>query len=839
MLTRTRAGLFVVFAAWLAAGITAADTCHDYGEGITSAATVSVSRVTCSARLGERELLGTSDGLLIVMDLADPFSPVLEDTLVLGAAAKAVVVAAGRAYVAASTAGLVIVDVSATGAPQVLGSYDTAGSAYGVAVVGATAYVADYSGGVVVLDVADPTDISLLGTFAVPDYALKVEALGDFVVVQASTSSSSGIYVLDLGDPQAGTVTDQYEAYGATNDAWTGLTRVGNTLAVVHLTSVSWGSYPGASSTKKYSAGFRSLDAGGAFVDQGGFGFPYETVRFQTCLVGGGGGVAAIGRNGEVVLVDMASGREVGVVPVPGLVNAPPTLADGVLVVASAAQATILVVAPAFAGAFMQTVPEDEAHVGARVGADATLAVESYVRQPLDDMELPITHLVARTVVDGALGAVVWSQTMTWGPLYNLAGFTPTAVVCRDAGTGAVSLRARDTGAELASLDPCTAIACSGLLVFRTVTGTGSDTLEIHDIADPAAPQLLGSLTMPAGSAGLAVDGARLYVRNGTPQVQVVDVTDPEAPIPVGTADYPWPVADLAVRDGLGIVLHDAMDARELVIADLGSAVAPALLGSTGVPTDARLVAPRDGRVFLISSAEGVVVVDISDHAMPTLEGSLRTGGSSLTVTDGILVAASPRGLKVLAPPCDATVPVLLRDFAVQREGDRVTVSWSLSAGSLGGSWRVLATSAGRSWLVPVAGTGSAFRAVDTVAAVAMVSYAVQLETQDGWSTLATGTVDRGTPAVALALEPASPNPFNPRTRIGYSIAEAGHVLLGVYDLAGRRVATLIDEVRPAGADAVEWWGTDGSGRSLPAGVYAVRLVTGEGVRTEKITLLK
>jgi hypothetical protein len=83
------------------------------------------------------------------------------------------------------------------------------------------------------------------------------------------------------------------------------------------------------------------------------------------------------------------------------------------------------------------------------------------------------------------------------------------------------------------------------------------------------------------------------------------------------------------------------------------------------------------------------------------------------------------------------------------------------------------------------------------------------------------------------------PNPFNPITNIGFGIKEQGYVSLRIYDAAGRLVATLIDEARPAGSYAIEWNGRDNGGGAAASGVYFYRLIAGDFVQTRKIVLLK
>jgi len=96
-----------------------------------------------------------------------------------------------------------------------------------------------------------------------------------------------------------------------------------------------------------------------------------------------------------------------------------------------------------------------------------------------------------------------------------------------------------------------------------------------------------------------------------------------------------------------------------------------------------------------------------------------------------------------------------------------------------------------------------------------------------------------GTPT-QFALQQNYPNPFNPLTTIAYDVPAGGaEVTLTVYDVAGRRVATLVSEFRRAGHWSVPWNGTDFSGRRIASGVYFYRLQAGAFVETRKMVLLK
>jgi len=83
------------------------------------------------------------------------------------------------------------------------------------------------------------------------------------------------------------------------------------------------------------------------------------------------------------------------------------------------------------------------------------------------------------------------------------------------------------------------------------------------------------------------------------------------------------------------------------------------------------------------------------------------------------------------------------------------------------------------------------------------------------------------------------PNPFNPQTTVEFDLASPRPVDLAVYDLTGRRVARLADEVLPAGRHRRVWTGRDDRGRTMASGVYVVRLRAGDVEALHKVLLVK
>lgn len=90
-----------------------------------------------------------------------------------------------------------------------------------------------------------------------------------------------------------------------------------------------------------------------------------------------------------------------------------------------------------------------------------------------------------------------------------------------------------------------------------------------------------------------------------------------------------------------------------------------------------------------------------------------------------------------------------------------------------------------------------------------------------------------GIPA-KFTLRAPYPNPFNPSTTIEYSVGQAVHVELTVYDLLGRQVSTLVNEPQAAGEYSMKF-----NASGLASGVYFVRLTAGTFVELAELILAK
>jgi len=85
-----------------------------------------------------------------------------------------------------------------------------------------------------------------------------------------------------------------------------------------------------------------------------------------------------------------------------------------------------------------------------------------------------------------------------------------------------------------------------------------------------------------------------------------------------------------------------------------------------------------------------------------------------------------------------------------------------------------------------------------------------------------------------ITLHQNYPNPFNPSTSIRFDLKESTFTKLTVYDLLGRKVSELVNEVRPAGTNTIQFNASD-----LASGVYLYRLEAGSIIQTKRLTLIK
>jgi hypothetical protein len=176
---------------------------------------------------------------------------------------------------------------------------------------------------------------------------------------------------------------------------------------------------------------------------------------------------------------------------------------------------------------------------------------------------------------------------------------------------------------------------------------------------------------------------------------------------------------------------------------------------------------------------------------------------------------ASQRMVEVALPGVTTTLPVAIRTDAWP-----VTVNWTVQGGVSELTLRAGTTSRA------FAGSGSLQLAGPSNGGVIIEVNGAEVPKE-------------------FALMQNYPNPFNPSTTISYGLAADALTTVKVFDILGRQIATLVDEVQPAGFRTVEWNGRNATGIQVATGVYFYRLeaapITGGGVFSslKKMILVK
>ncbi|HLF15184.1 MAG TPA: FlgD immunoglobulin-like domain containing protein [Bacteroidota bacterium] len=162
--------------------------------------------------------------------------------------------------------------------------------------------------------------------------------------------------------------------------------------------------------------------------------------------------------------------------------------------------------------------------------------------------------------------------------------------------------------------------------------------------------------------------------------------------------------------------------------------------------------------------------------------------------------------------------PILIQGAAYP-----ITVSWEITTPPAGpGKLRLAGGGSGTS-ARPIEGSGSlVFRDAASSA---------------GLSLRLSGDAS-GLPA-EFALGRNYPNPFNPVTHVQVDIPTESDVEVGVYDLLGRLVSTLLTGTHAAGSLTLAWDGRDAGGMSVPTGMYVVRMKAGDFTASRKVLLMK
>ena len=182
--------------------------------------------------------------------------------------------------------------------------------------------------------------------------------------------------------------------------------------------------------------------------------------------------------------------------------------------------------------------------------------------------------------------------------------------------------------------------------------------LQLFNIANPSAPQPLGSADTPGFATAVAVAGGHAYVADDDGGLQVIDVSNPAAPQLVGGLATGGVAMDVAAGSGYVFVAETPSRLRVVEVSNPASPVIVATLTLPGLPASVLLRGPT---AYVGVFGAGVLVIDVWDLLVPRVIGGV--GGLDVPLGlcaagENVGVATASSGLTVIPAQCDAASSV-------------------------------------------------------------------------------------------------------------------------------------------------------------------------------------
>jgi len=840
-----------------------------------------------------------SNGQLVVLDITDPTTPTQAGSYATGDNPGGVEVDGNRAYIGNQSSGLMILDITDPSTPAFLDSYDTPGMAWKPAIAGELAFVPDDADGLQIIRIADPRSPELVGSYNIPGgNPWNVAVSGNFAVV---ADDNSGLLVIDISDPTSPELVGSYSLPdGAGGVAVSGNSAVVGGVGEYFLSviDISDPSNPSLAGNFYYPSGSNDVCVSGdlAFVSGGSSGLvvidisdltnpvfvgEYNTPGFAKGVVVSGDYAFVAETSNGLSVIDISDPTS------PALAGSHNTPVQGVGVTVSgdlalvAAESDGLLVMdisdpsnPTLIGIYYQ--PSTYAGDVVVSGDHAFMAEGGHGLHVIDisDPSNPTPFGTYNSPAGGQGLAVSGNHVF----LVNYAG-DMEVVNTKNDGIDRVNNIGRSLAVDQGS----------GTIVRARMTSSETPGIAWELSADGGAifePFVAGDGWTPFGSSGTDLLWRTTHtIVNGNPTVSgltidwlyefgpITSITDvPDDQGGWVRLDFTRSGFDFADEDSLpvtGYQVYRRVDDAALnkrIIAEGGTPSASKMIESALASFEPGSLRTIGDRTFLVGWAKAqaqvppgtweivasvfATQVDSYSAVIPTLADSTVQDGTAWSVhfvtthttTPSIWFASQPdSGYSV-----DNIAPGVPLALVADYQPGGVSLDWDDAPEDDFQFHRVYRGTSADFELAPenlVHETASSVWLDDTANPWGLHYKVTTLDHAGNESEAAAPSsvvgVDDGSLPSVTALLGASPNPFNPSTKLAFELATPAHARLKIYDTAGRLVTTLVDEQRAAGRHEVVWNGQSASGQSVASGVYLYRFEAGMTVQTRRMTLVK
>jgi hypothetical protein len=538
----------------------------------------------------------------------------------------------GIAYIAALNAGLLMVDVAEPTSPVLVGRLDTPGKARRVALDGDIALIADLGGGLRIVDIGDPEAPRELSSMVFEYGVGEAVPIGGYAYV----SSFPAIRIIDISRPSDPVSVGSFQPSTFVNviTIHDNLALIGTSFRGLQIYDATHPNDPvWLGEYNNFEDEYEAIAVHGDHVILGPFDVsvldisdpthPVETTFRSTGSSGNKArGLAMVGdllvvaHEGDGLLVyDFSSGRylsEKGSYDVPRRGDAIAVSGSKVYLGSDSENGDGIRV-------FSTDRPPVPDLLGATVDFDPARGFRDLV--VVDDLLYSAPALTVIDVSDPeaphpAAYLDDWASAIevSEGHLFTttITYFDPSSLRVYDLSDPLSPVLIGSASVPGKSTD----LAVDGDLAFVVSTDAGVGPvggLHVFDVGNPAEPTLIGSLETPKYATAIALEGAIAYVADSS-VVRIVDVSDPSQPFQVGEIQLEgvWPKAvDVEVSDGVALVADSGNGAtfyQFVHIIDVSNPMAPRQRSRLRIDTtDIKAV---DGLFYIADRSGGFRIID-------------------------------------------------------------------------------------------------------------------------------------------------------------------------------------------------------------------------------------